>query len=296
MPNVSIVMPAFNAEKYISVAINSIIKQTYEDFELIIVNDGSTDQTLDIITGFNDPRIILINNKKNVGLVNSLNIGLKFSNGNFIARMDADDISELDRLEVQLEYCEKYKFDLCGCHWVSIDRFGNTYDSILAPISEVEQLFRFVNGSPFAHGSIIMRRSFILQHNITYEHGYAEDFLLWSKMYKLGAKIGAADKFLFKYRILQTSLSNRNALNCKSDSYKIRFDFIDFYKDRLIESIKNINFANDKIYSKNFEADFVFCLFYLNNFFNLVELYSLLRGISLISIIKGARRYLKFRS
>lgn len=295
MPTISVVMPAFNAETYISDAIESILKQTYQDFELIIINDGSTDRTLDIIKQYSDARIILINNDKNIGFVNSLNIGLSVSNGIFVARMDADDISELERFEIQLHYCEKYKLDLCGCHWVCIDQFGDTYDSNLAPINEIDLLFRFANGSPFAHGSVMIRRSFMLRHVLKYEQQYAEDFLLWFNMHELGAKIGAVDKFLFKYRTLQGSLSNRMKKEYRHDAYKIRSIFIDFNKKKLIHSLQNFDFTCGKITPRNFEADFVFCLLYLRKYFKLVELVSLLIRVSLISILRGFRRYFLFK-
>ena len=91
MVKVSVVMPAYNAEKYISEAINSILNQTYTNFEFIIINDGSTDRTADIVESFADKRIVYLENKKNMGIVYSLNRGLAFAKGEYIARMDAED-------------------------------------------------------------------------------------------------------------------------------------------------------------------------------------------------------------
>ena len=93
MPKISVVMPAYNAEKYIGEAIESILNQTFKDFEFIIINDGSVDHTKEIIREYNDPRIVLLENDKNRGIVLSLNKGLDAATGKYIARMDADDIS-----------------------------------------------------------------------------------------------------------------------------------------------------------------------------------------------------------
>tara|TARA_B100001057_G_scaffold370575_1_gene374529 strand:- start:2315 stop:3151 length:837 start_codon:yes stop_codon:yes gene_type:complete len=107
-PKISVVMSAFNAEKFIETSIESIISQTYENFEFLIINDGSSDKTLEIIEKFKklDERIILINRKKR-GLIASLNEGISFSKGQYIARMDADDIAIPERLNVQLNYLIK---------------------------------------------------------------------------------------------------------------------------------------------------------------------------------------------
>src|SRR5688572_15109961 len=92
-PKVSVIMPAYNAARYIQEAIKSILEQTFADFELIIINDGSSDATLDCIKSFSDPRIKLINNEKNLGIIKSRNIGLDAASGEYIAKMDSDDVS-----------------------------------------------------------------------------------------------------------------------------------------------------------------------------------------------------------
>ena len=102
VPGVSVVMPAYNAEKYLREAIDSILAQTYTDFELIIINDGSTDSTKEVIHSYSDPRIIYIENERNSGICITLNKGLDASRGRYIVRMDSDDISVPERLEVQV--------------------------------------------------------------------------------------------------------------------------------------------------------------------------------------------------
>src|SRR5580698_9685158 len=103
-PKVTVLMPVYNGEKYIKEALESILQQTFIDFEFLIINDGSTDNSVSIIKSFNDNRIRLIHNEKNSGLVYSLNKGIGLSNGEYIARMDCDDVSIPERLEKQVGF------------------------------------------------------------------------------------------------------------------------------------------------------------------------------------------------
>ena len=99
MPTVSVIMPVYNAEEFVGEAIQSILDQTYSDFEFLIYNDASTDQSLEIIQSFTDPRIKLIDSKINTGYLKHLNEGIKLAKGKYIARMDADDIALPERIE-----------------------------------------------------------------------------------------------------------------------------------------------------------------------------------------------------
>ncbi len=107
-PEISIVLPAYNCESFLKEAIESLLNQTFKDFELIIINDGSTDKTEDVIKNFSDPRIIYKKNEKNSGLVYTLNKGIDIAKGKYIARMDGDDISLPARLEKQKEILDEY--------------------------------------------------------------------------------------------------------------------------------------------------------------------------------------------
>lgn len=102
----SVIMAAYNAQEYIAEAIESILKQTFTDFEFIIIDDASTDNTSAIIHSYDDGRIKLIKNTVNLGLTKSLNIGLKHANGKYIIRTDADDVNLIDRFEKQIKYME----------------------------------------------------------------------------------------------------------------------------------------------------------------------------------------------
>ncbi len=108
-PRVTVLMSVYNGEKYLREAIDSILNQTFKDFEFLIIDDGSTDSSADIIRSYTDFRIRLIQNEKNIGLTRSLNKGLKLAKGEYIARMDVDDISLPIRFEKQVSFLDKYE-------------------------------------------------------------------------------------------------------------------------------------------------------------------------------------------
>ena len=107
-PQITVLMPVYNGEKYLRQAVDSILNQTFKDFEFLIINDGSTDKTLAILQEYKNKRVKIINNKKNIGLTKSLNKGLKLAKGKYIARMDADDISLSNRLRKQIDFLDKH--------------------------------------------------------------------------------------------------------------------------------------------------------------------------------------------
>lgn len=205
----SVVMAAFNAEKYIKEAIDSILKQSYTDFEFIIINDGSTDNTLAIIESYTDHRIKIIN-QQNVGLSKSLNRGIALATGEFIARIDADDSSLPHRLEKQMEFITKHsEIVLLGTNARIMDDEGNyLYTSNLE--SSVEHPSIFETSNPFFHSSVVFKKTIfekcggyneeIIQH--------FEDKLLWAKMFAHG-KLTNLDEALINYRITPSSISNK---------------------------------------------------------------------------------------
>ena len=124
-PKISVLMPVYNGDKYLKKSINSILRQTYDDFEFIIINDGSTDLSLSIIKSYQDKRIKIINNSKNIGIAHSLNKGLNIANGDYIARQDQDDISHPERFMCQVNYLKKNDTDLVDANFVFIDEDDN---------------------------------------------------------------------------------------------------------------------------------------------------------------------------
>src|ERR1041384_3373929 len=105
-PKVTVIFPVFNGEKFLHLSIRSILNQTFRDFELLLIDDGSTDKTREIISGFEDARIRFLSNEKNEGLIFTLNLGIAEAHGEFLARMDADDIAFPERLQKQVDFLE----------------------------------------------------------------------------------------------------------------------------------------------------------------------------------------------
>lgn len=202
MPKTSVIMPAYNAEKYIGEAIESILNQTYKDFEFIIINDGSTDKTKDIILSYSDDRIVYFENKKNSGIVFSLNKGLEKSTGEYIVRMDADDISVPTRIKKQVEYMDANK-DV-GVLGTGICIFGEnikSHNRVFTTNSD-QLKAELIFNSCIAHPTVMIRSEVLKRNNLKYDARFAgaEDYCLWWEIAKL-SKIATMPDILVKYRI-----------------------------------------------------------------------------------------------
>lgn len=220
---ISVVMSVYNGEKYVSEAIESILNQTYGNFEFIIINDGSTDKTDDILNFYlkNDDRIKIFNNIQNKGLIYSLNKGLEIAQGKYIARMDADDISENNRFEKQIEYLEKNKhIALCGTY---IKIFKNS-NILLRKVMRTETDFRKIKfkllfRNYIAHPTVMIRKEIIDRYNLKYncEDKGMEDYGLWLHLSKY-ENIAIISESLLKYRVSNFSITSNVIKNI--DYYK----------------------------------------------------------------------------
>lgn len=211
-PLISVILPVFNGARYLHQAVQSILDQSYPDFELIIINDGSTDQTKTILNSFTDSRIKVITNPNNQGIVNSLNQGIKMAVGQYIARMDADDISARDRFKKQREFLEhNSEYILVGSFTEVIDHIGKMLYSIEQPTRDQAIKSTLKRGSCIAHGSMMVRK-----HAIEAIGGYstdsavahAEDYDLLVRLTGQG-KFSNLPEYLYQYREHQASISAR---------------------------------------------------------------------------------------
>lgn len=161
IPKVSVVMSVYNEEKYLPEAIDSILSQTFKDFEFIIINDGSTDKTKEILESYKDKRIRIINNEKNLGLAASLNIGIREARGEYIARMDGNDISLPERLERQINFlCQNSAIGLVG-NWINfVDEDRELIKTIQYPTDseEIENAFLELSHTEMCHASMMVRK------------------------------------------------------------------------------------------------------------------------------------------
>ncbi len=206
MPKVSVILPVYNSEKYIREAVQSILNQTFTDFELLIFNDASTDNTLNILREFKDSRIQIINNEVNLRVVKTLNKGLDLAKGEFIARMDADDIAHAERFSKQLNYFKNHpQVDFCGT-WVQnfgaedlIMRAAYTHDNIKARLL-------FLN--PVFHPSVMFKRDSFKKYNLRFDESFtnAEDYGLWADAIDV-IKFANVPEVLLKYRIHAENVS-----------------------------------------------------------------------------------------
>lgn len=198
---ISVVMPAYNAEKYIGQAIESVLNQTVKDFEFIIINDGSVDRTKDIILSYPDKRIVYLENDKNSGIVDTLNRGLDYATGEYIARMDADDIAVMDRFEKQEAVLENNSN--IGVVGSNIRIFGEEIESTVFCYSSNPKRAKaeLIFNSSLAHPAVMIRHSILCTNNIMYEKEYQglEDYVLWWRISKF-ADVMSIDEVLLNYR------------------------------------------------------------------------------------------------
>jgi len=230
-PLVSVLMTVFNGEKYILQSINSIIKQTYKNWELVIINDKSTDRTLRIIKSLKEKRINLINLKKNVGRTKALNIGLKNCKGKYVAIQDSDDLSLKSRLKNQIDVLSKdNKLALVFSWYKAIDKFGEVKKIFNDNISELEFNYTLPVKNLICHSSVMYRKSLILKlGGYPKNFIYSQEYILWLKIL-VKYKIKLIKIFLVFYRYHDMQLSN--------SKYQQKYIFVENLKI-LFWSIKN---------------------------------------------------------
>jgi glycosyltransferase involved in cell wall biosynthesis len=199
MPKVSVVMPVYNTEKYIQEAIESILNQTYTDFEFIIINDGSTDRTKEIIQSYKDSRIRYLENVHNSDIVTTLNKGLDYATGEYIARMDADDIAMKDRLKEQNRFLDRH--DEIGVVGSAMIVFNEKGEENLFPYSTTPGMAKaeLMFNSSLGHPTVMIRKRCL--ENIRHEAEYQglEDFVMWWRIAQR-YPIVSLKKPLLKYR------------------------------------------------------------------------------------------------
>lgn len=181
-PLVSILLPAYNAELFIISALESILNQTYSNLEIIVINDGSTDNTEQIINTLTDDRIKLINNDNNLGLIKTLNKGIDFCNGKYIARMDADDISYPTRIEKQVSTMEENpSVGICGT-WFETYTNNEPTGHSKYPANNDEIQINQLHKISLCHGTAIFKKQVLLDNKFDSDFAHAEDFELWSRI------------------------------------------------------------------------------------------------------------------
>jgi glycosyltransferase involved in cell wall biosynthesis len=211
-PEISVILPAWNCERYISKAIQSLLDQTFPDFELIIINDGSTDRTESVIKSFDDPRIVYVKNEQNSGLIFTLNKAIGLAKGNYIARMDADDICLPERLELQKAFFDQYPETgvVAG-----VVRFINESeepagDWLLDQKTFTPEAIRrsMIKENCIAHPSIMVKAGILKQYKYKACQENIEDYDCWLRMLNAGIRFRKVTVPVLLYRIHSSSVTS----------------------------------------------------------------------------------------
>lgn len=234
-PKVTVLMSVYNCEQYIEKSIKSILDQTFKSFEFIIYDDGSTDDTVNIIERLasNDKRIIVNKNLVNIGIkgfIKNLNLGIKNSRGSVIARMDADDIAHPDRLQVQYDFLNSNKdISLVATSFNYIDENGANMGSKVFNLNDKQVKEFFPEKNPIHHPTVMFRN----EPDVFYREKalYCEDRDLWLRMATSNKKFHILPNILLDYRVIASSISHKNKT--------IQEAYIKQVNDWYLERLKN---------------------------------------------------------
>lgn len=250
-PAVSVILPAYNAERFLKDSIDSILNQTFKDFELIILNDGSTDRTEDIILSYSDPRIRYVKNEQNLKLIKTLNKGIDLARGKYIARMDADDISLPTRFEKQVKYLETHDdIEMVGALAYMMKEDGTVthvsrhYVTFHPDACQFASMFE----CQFVHPVCMLRAGILkkLRYSESEKAMHSEDRELWSRMYLEGCRMSNIQEPLLKYRVVASSICNKyKEIQCtKSMNHTI--DSLNAFKTGIITELQYQDLFNKK--------------------------------------------------
>ena len=240
---ISVILPVYNGADYLSEAIESILNQSYHNFELLIMNDGSTDHSKDIVNLFSDNRIKYFENDGNKGLIYTLNRGIDESNGKYIARMDADDIALPNRFKIQYEYMEQHPE--IGTSGTYAEYFGDKSGEWKYPVSNMEIRCRLMWGSAIIHPASIIRKSTLTQNNIKFKDQYpaAEDYKLWVDISHV-SELHNIPEVLLKYRTHSQQVTS------------VKTNTMDQTKTRIV--LEQLSLVGVKLFETDFEIVFKF--------------------------------------
>ncbi len=244
-PLISVIMPVYNTPcEYLVDAVHSILTQTYKNFELIIIDDGSNSKTKAILKSFNDNRINLIFNENNLGLVATLNRGLSLASGEYIARMDSDDISLKNRFKKQVEFLEDNPE--IGVLGTACAIFQKKEEDVYLPCKDelIRELILACH-SPFIHPSIMMRSSVLQDIQYDSNYPYCEDLALWIELFDK-TKFANLPEILIKYRWHGANVSKKHTIIQSIDTQKLMFlNFEKFYGKDVSAQLKVLDKIKD---------------------------------------------------
>lgn len=234
IPIVTVLMSVYNGKTFLSEAVSSILTQTFRDFEFLIINDGSSEPVDGVIASFKDERIRLVN-QENVGLTRSLNRGLSLARAEYVARMDADDVSLPERLQAQVEALDSDKnLDLVGTFFHVIDGSGKIIEKKALITDDIYRLWRLQFHNNYGHGTMMMRKNSVIKAgNYDEDLQFAQDYDLWSRV-STSSNTRILPKPLYLYRMVEhgrqasvrnydaqfasaVGISDRNLISCNTN-------------------------------------------------------------------------------
>lgn len=268
MNKISVLMPTYNCGKFVGEAIESVLNQSFQDFQFIIVDDGSTDNTLSVVKRYKDDRIFLIQNRHDY--IGSLNIGLQHSQGKYIARMDADDVMHVDRLLIQYMIMENnQEIDVCSS-WMS--SFGDGVNKrIISYINGIIEypLRTLLNCNFISHPTVLFRKAFLDKYNLKYEqYDYAEDFKFWSEIAKKNGVFYVESQPLLFYRVSTDQVTQKYKKEQMNTTIRVKKEIIDFLTDKLLIERENVMTLNNQMRQLN-DADIISNDSYFNMFYDI---------------------------
>ena len=263
IPLISVILPVYNVEKYIKECMYSILNQTFQDFEILIIDDYSIDNTLNIIRSFNDKRIVIIRKEENKGLIDSLNIGFKAAKGKYIARVDGDDINSLDRFEKQLSFLQKNtNIKACGC-W--LQAFGRSDEIIKHKEFHDEILAEMIVTCPMSLGATMLEREAYSSYIFDSLKNHVEDYDFWSRT-AFKNKLHNIQEVLYYYRVHDNQVSTVYNKAQKEGDIAIK-----------LALFKHIKYNTEK-----YTDDFLKKVLYTNNFISINELIRFFKWVKVL--------------
>ena len=243
MHKVSIILPVYNSEKYVGEAIQSLLDQTYRNFELILINDGSTDNSINIMRQFKDDRIVILENEENSGIVFSLNKGIDNAKGEFIARMDADDIALKNRLEIQVDFLiANPEVDLIGSNF---QNFGTGSETSCLFLNDEEIKLGLYFNNQLQHPTVLMRKSSIIKNKLYYNKDFFinQDWVMWYDCVQKGLIVKNIPEVLLKYRLEGQNITTNNYNTEKERQIKVYKHILPTLFDNIDDDLLELHWA-----------------------------------------------------
>ena len=247
-PMVSVVMPVYNAEQYLHETINSVLKQSYSNFELIMVDDCSKDRSLEILQEYaqKDSRLKIVKNVRNMGVAQTRNIGIQNSTGKYIALLDSDDVWVNYKLERQVFLLQKTQAQIVYCSYGFIDRFGKIIKKAFI-VPETTNFERMLEKSVISCSTAVIDKKLLKQHQFRSEF-YHEDYVLWMELMRSGA-VAVGDKAVLAFYRQNRKSKSGDKLNSAVHRWRIyRQELGLSFKMSVVTFIKYVFYALLKYY------------------------------------------------